>query len=77
MNTLQPLVSIIIPTYNGAKRIVRTLESLVTQDYGNIEIIIVDDVSTDNTVEICQKLLTNSGRQFQIIKRTENGRQSA
>ena len=77
MNTNLPLVSIIIPTYNGAKRIVRTLESLVTQDYDNIEIIVVDDVSTDNTVEICQELLTKSGRQFQIIKRTENGRQSA
>ena len=77
MNHEQPLVSIIIPTYNGAKRITKTLESLIYQDYDNIEIIVVDDVSTDNTVEICRELLTNSGRQFQIIKRTENGRQSA
>ena len=73
----QPLVSVIVPTYNGEKRIARTLESLIAQDYGNLEIIVVDDVSTDNTVNTAVKVLETSGRKFRIIKRTDNGRQSA
>ena len=77
MSETKPLVSVIIPTYNGSKRIAKTLEAMINQDYENIEIIVVDDVSTDNTVEVCQNVLENSGRIFNIIKRTKNGRQSA
>ena len=73
----QPLVSVIVPTYNGAKRIARTLQSIIEQDYENLEIIVVDDVSTDNTVEVVQKVLEDSGRNFQLIKRSVNGHQSA
>jgi glycosyltransferase involved in cell wall biosynthesis len=47
MNT--PLVSIIIPTYNRATRIVATLDSIFNQIYQNIEVIVVDDGSTDDT----------------------------
>ncbi len=77
MSSIHPLVSIIIPTYNASKRITKTLETIINQDYENIEIILVDDVSTDNTVEVCQKFLENSNRKFQVLKRTVNGRQSA
>lgn len=72
-----PLVSVIVPTYNGAKRITKTLQSIIAQDYENLEIIVVDDVSTDNTVAVVQSVLEKSGRKFQIIRRTVNGRQSA
>ena len=71
------LVSIIVPTYNGEKFIAQTLEAIIDQDYDNLEIIVVDDVSTDNTVEIAQKILEGSGRKFQLIRRTVNGMQSA
>ena len=77
MSDIQPLVSIIIPTYNGSKRITRTLESIINQDYENLEMIIVDDVSTDNTVEICKNVLEGSSRKFRIVKREKNGHQSA
>ena len=77
MTYIQPLVSVIIPTYNGAKRIAKTLEAIINQDYENIEIILVDDVSTDDTVKISQEILEKGGRKFFIIKRTVNGRQSA
>ena len=47
-----PLVSVILTTYNGEKYIAETLESVLNQTYTNLEIIIVDDASTDNTVQI-------------------------
>ncbi len=48
----QHLVSVIMPTYNGEKYIAETLESILNQTYRDLEIIIVDDNSTDKTVEI-------------------------
>jgi glycosyltransferase involved in cell wall biosynthesis len=47
-----PLISIIIPTYNGSKFILETLESCRKQTYSNIEIIVVNDGSIDNTKEL-------------------------
>lgn len=49
------LVSIIVPTYNSARTIEQCLESIKNQDYQNIEIIVVDNFSTDNTFEIAKK----------------------
>ncbi len=48
----QELVSICIPTYNGAAFLGETIKSAIAQTYSNIEIIINDDCSTDNTTEI-------------------------
>lgn len=50
-----PLVSIIVITYNSAKYVIETLESTKAQTYQNIELIISDDCSTDNTFNICHK----------------------
>ncbi|WP_426350476.1 glycosyltransferase [Alloiococcus sp. CFN-8] len=50
-----PLVSICIPTYNSANFLERTLDSVLKQSYKNLEIVIVDDCSQDNTVEIVKK----------------------
>ena len=49
-----PLVSVILTTYNSAKFVVETLESARAQTYQRIELIISDDCSVDNTVEICR-----------------------
>ena len=51
----QPLVSVIIPNYNYERYIQKCLESVVSQDYPNIEIIVVDDGSTDRSIEVIQK----------------------
>lgn len=52
VNSGLPLVSVIIPTYNSAKYLHECLESVFQQSYPRIEIIVVDDGSTDNTKEL-------------------------
>lgn len=47
-----PLVSIVMATYNGSKYLTQQIESVIAQSYPNIEIIVIDDGSTDNTLEI-------------------------
>jgi glycosyltransferase involved in cell wall biosynthesis len=47
-----PLVSVVMATYNRAKLLKRSLDSLVNQTYTNIEIIVVNDASTDNTSDV-------------------------
>ena len=54
-NDQEPLVSVVMCTYNGEKFLQRQLESLFEQTYTNIEIIIADDASTDNTQQILKE----------------------
>jgi glycosyltransferase involved in cell wall biosynthesis len=53
-------ISIITPTYNSSKTISDTLNSINGQTYNNIEHIIIDGNSTDNTLEICREISPNS-----------------
>ncbi len=48
------IISVIVPAYNGEKYLARALESILAQDYRPIEIVVVDDGSTDNTASIAR-----------------------
>lgn len=65
------LVSIILPTYNGANYIKDALDSILKQTYTNWEVIIVDDCSTDNTLEIIQEYAQKDNR-IKIITNNTN-----
>jgi glycosyltransferase involved in cell wall biosynthesis len=60
----EPLVSIIVITYNTSKYVLETLASVNCQTYKNIELIVSDDCSTDNTVEICREWIKSNSTRF-------------
>lgn len=53
---MSPLISVIIPAYNRGQMLRRAVQSVLAQDYASLEIIIVDDASTDDTAAIVQSL---------------------
>ncbi|WP_417872512.1 glycosyltransferase family 2 protein, partial [Xanthomarina gelatinilytica] len=67
---LQPLVSIIIPTFNRAHLLGETLDSVLTQTYANWECLVVDDGSTDATEALVQTYIQKDSR-FQYQKRPD------
>ena len=68
------LISVIIPTYNRAHIIKRSVESVLNQTYKNIELIIVDDGSTDNTKEIIDSI---NDKRIKYIYQANQGAASA
>jgi len=70
----EELVSIIMPNYNKAKFIAESIESVIKQTYSNWELIIVDDISTDNSLEIIQSFSKVSTKiSFHIRKSKKKG----
>jgi glycosyltransferase involved in cell wall biosynthesis len=68
---MNPLVSVLIPTYNRAHLIGETLDSIYAQTYTHWECIVVDDGSTDNTETLLKSYIQKDSR-FQFIKRSQN-----
>lgn len=59
---MKKVVSVIIPVYNVEKFIFKTVESVMNQDYKNIEIILVDDGSPDDSAKIIDELARKDDR---------------
>jgi glycosyltransferase involved in cell wall biosynthesis len=57
-----PLVSVALCTYNGAAFLEQQLQTIVTQSYANLEIVVVDDASTDSTVKIVKSFASKDDR---------------
>ena len=71
-----PLVSIVVPVYNAEKYIKQTIQSILDQTYSNIEIIIVDDGSTDLTRKLAEEISENNSI-VKVISKINNGCPSA
>ena len=67
---IEGMVSVIVPVYNSQKYLTLCLDSIVNQTYQNLELIIINDGSTDNSAEICKKYARQDIRV--VVKNTEN-----
>ncbi len=76
-NTIDELVSIVIPTYNRADLLANAVNSVIKQDYSNWECIIVDDNSTDETREKCLELIEHDKRIKYLVNNRKKGAQGA
>jgi glycosyltransferase involved in cell wall biosynthesis len=72
-----PQVSIIIPAYNRERTLLRALESVLRQTVRDIELIVVDDGSTDSTADVVGKLAVSEPRVRLIQSKTNRGAQAA
>ena len=70
--TLDLTVSVVVPAYNSAKTIRRTLESLTTQTFQNWEAIVVDDGSTDESVAIANEVAARDPR-ISVVREPHRG----
>ena len=76
MMKVEPLVSVIIPVYNVEKYLIECLDSVIKQTYKNLQIIVVDDGSTDSSGKMCDKYAIMDAR-IQVIHKKNGGQSSA
>lgn len=76
MSMQHPLVSVIIPVFNRAALIEETLQAIADQSYTNWECILVDDHSTDTTVDVVNKFIAKDQR-FHLYSRPDDRRKGA
>lgn len=74
--TKQPLISVIVPVYNIIPYLPRCVESLRTQTYENLEILLIDDGSTDETPALCDRLEAEDER-IRVFHKKNGGPSSA
>ena len=73
---MSALISIIIPVYNTEKYLSKCVESVTTQTYQNLEIILVDDGSKEPAARLCDEI-ANSDSRIRVIHKKNGGLSSA
>ena len=68
----EPLISVIVPVYNTVECLPKCLDSICGQSYTNLEILLVDDGSTDGSAEVLQKYASRDGR-IRVISQSNAG----
>ena len=71
-----PLVSVIVPIYNVAPYLKECLQSLVHQSYANLDIVLIDDGSSDESLEIALEFAASDSRIF-VVSKLNGGLSSA
>lgn len=72
-----PLISIVVPSYNQRAFIAETLQSLIDQEYPNLEVIIQDGQSTDGAIEVAQDFATRFPAVFKLFVEKDSGQADA
>ena len=72
MNSFFPLISVIVPVYNVQDYVERCVRSLMKQTYQNLEIILINDGSTDSSLVICEKLKAEDVR-IKLVSQANQG----
>lgn len=70
---MEPKVSVIIPVYNAEKYIKRCIDSILKQTYTNVEIILLNDGSTDHSEEVILQIQKESQGKIQYYKQENKG----
>jgi glycosyltransferase involved in cell wall biosynthesis len=73
----RPLLSVVIPAYNGESFLAEAVESIYSQDYHPLEIIIVDDASTDNTAGVARSFMGDLRGEVRYLYQAHFGRPAA
>lgn len=73
---MKPLISVIVPVYNVEKYLEKCLDSILAQTLSDIEIIVIDDGSTDRSAEICDTYAQRDGR-IKVLHKKNGGLSSA
>ena len=68
---MKTFFSITVNTFNHSEWIERCVRSCIEQDYDNFEVIVLDDISTDGTFEICEKIKEEAGERLIVIQNKE------
>ena len=74
MDSLLPLVTVLMPVYNGERYLFSAIESILNQTFQDFELLIVDDCSNDNSIKIIESF---SNKKINLIRNNKNQGQSA